>query len=289
MEQNLSPFGRRETQVLQTLHEHGPMSVTGLLQVIEPQMHRRSLNNVVKNLFDMRLIVRRFDSLPLNCGHYYQLSYRKDFRKILSFVLDADIEKLTEPQIGSLELIHSQECAVWSNRFKYLLPNARVLRENVFTRDQEVLNVLLAESHTLEVKPDLMLMLPKNEGKLPVRVAVEIERCRKTNHRLIEKLRKFTRGTRLDGVIYICGNDGIEESIRQLYSQHVRDKAFRINNYAESFMMFLDPNTYAKDTDLKMLGADRKNVNFHDWIHFLSVTSPPERRNQIEATSAEAR
>lgn len=278
------PFqpGTRAYRTLKALYENGPMSSRGLHELLEPESKLRRMQDCVKDLRGLGLIVPRFASMPKNVGNYYQLTYRKDIIPILSSILNVDVESINTPGINSTELIHSQDCAIWAKRFQQMWPEVKILRDHLYQFSEEAQKVLLMSDNKFEVIPDLLLLFPKSENQHPVRIAVEIERTRKANARVLRKLKKFASGTRLDGVIYVCSSEEIQNAVCNLYQKNVVSRALRINHYASRFLMLVQHEWYQKDAELKMLDADHRCITFSEWRDFL-IKNPPDSSRAIHS------
>jgi hypothetical protein len=104
--------------------------------LLEPPITDSGARQSIRLLKNRGLIVPRFSGLPANCANYYQLSLRDDTRPILAKMLDVHPLALMEPRINDNELIHSQECAVWTKWFRMMFPEATVEREHQFKKSE---------------------------------------------------------------------------------------------------------------------------------------------------------
>jgi DNA-binding HxlR family transcriptional regulator len=66
------PYVRR-VQILQALHEYGPLSSSALKEIVNPPMSPRGINTALKRLCDQDLVIRVHGALPIHAGAYYQL------------------------------------------------------------------------------------------------------------------------------------------------------------------------------------------------------------------------
>lgn len=286
MEQKIKPYARR-IAIMRTLHKHGPLSVVGLKKIIHPPMESRRITDSLRRLYKRGYLVKRFDSLPQNVGHFYQLTYRESARAEITKLLGIE-NQLFQPQIRDQELYHSQQCAIWATKFKRFCPEAKVLREYCFLQDDQALTALLSKPHELKLKPDILLISPKGASDRPVTIAIEIECSRKTDARLEEKLRKYAKETTLDGVLYLCDWDSLPQILNRIYNSTLRSN-LRVGHYSANFLMFSDGLSSDDYQSISMYNADKKNVFFHDWIHFLTTHHRNLRRDSKINLSAEAR
>ena len=261
----------RGPEILRMLYNHGPMSIRGLNRIIPGKMDYRRIADALARLHEGGFVVRRFDSLPKNAGHFYQLSHRKEIRAELAKVVGVPEDQLRAPQIRDQELYHSQACAIWAERFKASYPEARVIRDFQIRRDEEAQNILLNKPHAPDLIPDILIFFPKRQYEERVVIAVEIERSRKSNERVVEKLWRISTQCRLDGVLYVCDYQSITDVYRHLYNTRVREKFLRIN-YRKNYLMF------GRD-DYLLFNCNEERTNLRGWIAYLSTTSRDARRD----------
>lgn len=79
--------GSRRIQILRALHQHGPLSLKTLKLIVNPPMTDRRIQDATRRLYEKGLIIRRFDSLPRNAGHYFQNSQRSAARRTIGSLL----------------------------------------------------------------------------------------------------------------------------------------------------------------------------------------------------------
>jgi len=266
-------------QILKLLHEHGALSNRGILRTIWPRVVcSSSIRQSVRLLKYKGLIVDRFDSLPQNCGQFHQISLREETKPIIAKMLNVHPAELEERVVRDQELAHSQECAVWCTRFRRDFPEATVLREHHYVKEEEFKNILVLGRDDNHLKPDILMHFPKQNGRSSTTVAVEVERSRKADARLVEKLRKLSTQSCLDGVIYICSTASLLETVRRLYESRVRERAHRINHYGDNFFLFSTGQLSVDHWAPVMLNSELKPISFLDWIHFLRTTSDDGRQ-----------
>lgn len=271
MVNTVAPYSRR-LDVLRVLLEHGALSSRGMREIIVPTISERALQYATKRLRDHKFIIRRMDYLPENVGYFFQLSQRKKYREQVSQLLGVTAESLWKPKIRNQELFHSEECAIWKHRLKQMFPNAQLIRDIDIPADPRMDRVLLPLKRKFRLLPDLILRLPKLNGNGDINVAIEIEKTRKSNRRLLIKFNKLASGTRLDGVIYINDNDALAETLRKVYCANTLKSAPRISHYGNNFMLFSNGQYATGATEPKMFNAALQNVSLREWIHFLVST-----------------
>jgi hypothetical protein len=278
---------RRRAEILRLLSEHGPLSVHGLKRMLIPCMSSKGIALSLNRLRKRGYIVRRFDSLPNNVGHFYQLSCNQNVRKDISNIIGMDISALDDPPIHDQELYHSQQCAIWAHHLKRLYPEAKIVRDYKILKDEESKKALLMDLDRIELRPDIMMFFPKTTTSQKIILAIEIERTRKANRRIIDKLKKFANTTFTDGLLYICDDDSLSEIIRQLYNKNVRERALRLA-YKTNYLMLMQKNFITSPEQAMMFNADLQNVSFADWIHFLKSTERNFRRDHKIQVSVNA-
>lgn len=277
----------RRAEILGLLCEHGPLSVQGLKRMMIPHMSAKGIANSLRRLRKNGYIVQRFDSLPCNVGHFYQLSCNQKVRSEISEIIGLDVSEVIEMPIHDQELYHSQQCAIWAHHLKRLYPDAKIVRDYRVLHDEECKQALLMDLDRIELRPDIMMIFPKTATSPKIVLAIEIERTRKANKRIIQKLKKFTRETFTDGLLYICDDHSLSEIIRQLYNTNVRDRALRLA-YKANYLMLMQNNFIKHPQQTMMFNADLQTVSFDNWIQFLKSEKPNFRRDAKIQMSVDA-
>ena len=278
MDQLSQPYVRR-FQILQALHEYGPLSGRALRQIVCPPMSERGIQKALKRLSDHSLIIPCHGSLPKNCGHYYQLCHSEKSRHEIKGILKL-IEKL--PKISPFrgqDLYHSEECALWSTRLPAALPQAEVISERRIRQNKKILDTLCYSSDDVEFIPDMLIQLPNQEQTRLVQIAIEVERFTKSERRLTEKLRRFASCPSIDGVIYICVHHTNSEVIRGIYQKKVIPNTYRIKPYKDYFLLLVDGSKQWQLSPLTMSNSVRADVSLTHWIQVLAHTQVDQRRN----------
>ncbi len=280
---------RRGPEILKILAEHGPLSLPILMAIVNPPMTLRRLQDATKRLSDRGLVVRRFDSLPKNAGHYFQICQTLKARGVIGNLLNVDPESLIQTQFRSQELTHSESCALWTTQFRKWYPEGRVIRDYALQHNKEACRVLMLKDGQFELQPDLLLQLPSSTGSNYINVAIEVERTRKTSKRIAAKLRKFAKQSHLDGVLYICSRESLVDLIRPTYVSTIMNNAGRIKQYGSNFLMFSDGTISGDLNEMTLFNTEPKAVLLKDWIHYLVHTQLPLRRDVHLNSSAQPR
>ena len=270
------PFGRGP-QILSVLAKHGPLSARGLTAILIPVIQRKKLNEVLGRLLRRRLIIKLQARLFGDGGIFYQINQNPKVWGEISLVTGLAPKSLFQPQFRSVELLHSESCAVWAVAFERLNPLSILLRDFSLRNSQMARQILLEIDNDIELIPDLLIVQLSEDGKTLVSVAVEIERYMKTDMRTLIKLKRFAAGSRLDGVIWLCDNDGIAERLKRLYNTRVKDRAHRISNYGSNFMLFQNECFPSSRPTLNLQNAASESVDFNSWIGALQSKNSHER------------
>ena len=269
----------RRRQVFSLLVEHGPLSMRGLMACLEPSIQRKRLYEVLQRLRKSRLVTQRLYLGLGKSAFFYDITKEPKLMDMVSRVIGSDIAKARRPHFRRIEMIHSENCAIWKEVFKRLFPEARIIREHEFYGNREVSQLLLSQGDDRETDPDLLLIFKSKVDDGPVSVAIEIERTPKSRVRLIRKLRKYARQTRLDGVIYICEETALSERLRGVYNSWVLNDALRVKHYGNNFILFTDGVFNPAQGEPMMFNAALENVSLTAWMHQLKHTATSSRRD----------
>jgi hypothetical protein len=234
----------------------------------------------MNRLLERGLVVRRFEALPKNMSYFYQISAREENRKKISQLIGVDESKLRDLRVRDQELFHSQDCARWAERLKEAFPEARVLRDYHLHTNAHAMEILLMDHDDFELKPDILLMFPKTPETPETNVAFEIERCRKSPKRIERKLRKFAMATRIDGLIYACNDEGIQESVQKVWLARDRQEELRVGHYHEHFLMFTRNTPYIDIGSNFMFSAYKNPAWLGSWIQALRLSPRDCRRKE---------
>ena len=259
----------RGPQILKLLVKHGPLSHRALSQLVEPKINRVRLNEVLQRLLKRKFIVKRYDRVFRGAGVFYQINQNEKYWPQVSKKIDCSPSSLLQIQFRPIECHHSEACAIWAETFESIFENICVLRDFEIPSSPLAMRLLIQLEDEREMLPDLLLFIPNDSCEQIITVAVEIERYMKTDARTILKLKKFASESLLDGVIYLCDNDGISSRLSRLYNSKVQSGANRINNYGNHFMLFKS-NLYADNINsLKVLNASGEEIELHSWMRCL--------------------
>lgn len=270
----------RSTQVLHLLKDYGPLSSRSLLSMIEPSIKKPRLTEVLWRMKKNGLVVLRNERLFGSSGVFYQLPQKTEGRKKIARILKCEAGSLVQSHFQRRELLHAQVCALWCFYLRKAFPNVEVIRDYEIKANPDASRALLAGGFEQDLIPDLLLIYRREGFASPLRVAIEVERSQKSDARLFLKLQRYTRGSLIDGVIYVCGTEAIERAIRRIYHNRVMSKTHRIRLYQQNFLLFALADLDIDSSALKMSNLKSENVSLGNWIQFLSTTLIAQRKDE---------
>ncbi len=274
------PHGRGP-QILKTLVEYGPMSVRGLSQILEPQIDRKSLRKALNRLTVKKFVEKRNDNLFRGAAVYYEITQNTEYWGDIAKVTGCPGHNMETALVRPAECFHSEVCAVWAEKIRRLFPGAMIIRDYSVKSSDVAKDYLLADGTDRESLPDFLLILAAGNRERTVCVAFEVERFCKSNDRLVRKLRNYTNESRLDGVVYICENDGVARKVSRFFNSRVRKDALRINNYGANFLIIRDSIHADVDNYLSAYNCDGQSVDMSQWLHILMKTNSISRNDSI--------
>jgi hypothetical protein len=268
----------RGKEILGLLRRHGPLSADVLLRMTTPPMKKKKLLRSLSILHGRGLTEsRRIGSAQT----FYSISQALSSRDQVAVVLECQADDLLQPLLRRQDWIHNQWSEFWIHLLSHHFPEAEVVREQVIMKHEMAKRVLLASDTECDLLPDFLLIFPKDNLKRSVAVAFEIERTRKSNARIVRKLRKYANKTQVDGLVYICDSGRLSETIRGLYLESQASQAFRIKHYAENFFIFSDAINTNESPLERIFDATGKPISMVEWCMKLRSTKPTLRRNSI--------
>jgi hypothetical protein len=270
---------RRSRTVLRLLAKHGPLSVRSLEACMSPAIKRKKLNLVLSRMQQRGLVTTRYAKLFGGTGTYYQLAQDPASQFRIAAALQIDPDAIVAQGVRNFDLLHSEQCAMWTEYLALLFPEAKVVRETGFRADEELSSVLLASAEDREFVPDLVVTFPANDDGEKVHVAVEIEKSAKARIRLLKKLSKYADETKFDGVIYICDSGAISRRLSDVYNASVFRRSLRIQHFGANFFLFSDGTTNVGADDPLLINAAFERVRLRDWISTLRRDSLFDRRD----------
>ncbi len=280
MSENPFQLKQRGLQILGLLKRHGPLSSRGLLQLLSPPIQERRLHASLARMVKCGLITKRMERLFRGTGVFYQISQKNVVSAAIAVTLGCEQSEVKQPYFISRELLHSESCAMWIHYLEQEFPDALVIRDFEFSRNADAVEILYVEEDDFEFVPDILLIFPRTENTPMVSVGVEIERSRKTELRIRNKLKKYANETLLDGVIYLCESDDVSNEIRRVYRSSVLGKSIRINHYGNNFLLTQDELLNSKKNKIKMLNVKTQIIFIKEWVCTLRKFDRADRRDE---------
>jgi hypothetical protein len=266
----------RGREIIQLLFDHGPLSFGALSRMINPKMRPKKLKETLLRLRRKGFLATRyFGEIKV----FYFVSQQHANRIQLSKLLKCRPTQLIQPVSSRRDWIHSEACEYWIFILKRLFSDAKFVREREFVDHELARRLLLITKDEFELRPDFLMIFERGADSEPVSVAVEVERTRKSNRRLIEKLRKYAKRSLVDGLIYACDSDRLAETIRLLYQNKVQERALRIGHYGNNFFLLSDAINPHDDHVKNIFNVKKERVSLPEWINYFKSKGRNFRRD----------
>lgn len=253
----------RAPEILSVFKDHGQLTARTLNKMISPQMSHKKLVRALDRLLDKGVIDKRGSDFP---RPYYFLSQAAPARTECASILNCEPDQLIQPLLKRKDWYHQELCEYWIFQLKKLFPQAEVVRDREILKHEMASNIMFTDRDGFDLFPDFLLIFPRVRREETVAVAVEIERTRKSNERLMRKLRSYMNATRVDGLLYVCDSGRLSDTIRMLYEKQTERKAIRSSHYSEYYFLFSDSIDTAVNPLERIFSANGKRVNLDEWI-----------------------
>jgi hypothetical protein len=259
--------------ILRALKELGPSTIELLALVTE--ISKKDLRQSIgilkrRGVVDMLVAGERM--------FFYQINQSRQAREEAALVLGCSADKLVRPLLRRQDRYHDQWCEFWSWKLRRAFPTIEIVREFQINSNEVAANVLQLKQVDYELMPDFLMFLPAENGGR-VTVAFEIERTRKSEKRLLRKLKRYMEETRIDGLVYVCDSGRLSETIRTLYETKLLEQSTRIRHYAENFFLFSDSLTGGTRPLESFFNSNAKPTSIVAWCETLCTTSRTARRD----------
>lgn len=271
--------GLRGPQILSLLAEHGTLSVRGLRVLLKPTIEARRLREVLKRLQDDGFVIARHKRLFGGAAVFYQVNQDHDGWLATLEKTGLSPTTIRPPYYRHQDALHSEDCAIWSQKIRCAIPGVQLLRDHQFAAHATTMRKLMTEANERELRPDMVLLMPKSNAAGEIAVAVEIEKSPKTESRLIRKLKKYAGESLLDGLIYICDHESISERLRQIYHSPSLSRVGRVKHYGNNFFLFSHATARSSGSDLALHNAALQSVSLAPWMQHLAATEKNLRRD----------
>lgn len=193
-------------------------------------------------------------------------------------MLNVDAGYLAQPGIHFTNLLHEQACARVQRSLKLRYPEALVMRDWQFHTNPEVRGLFPKFNLEYKMYPDLTLKLqPSERNPKPTWIGVEVERTKKSDERLSDKIQLYASRSFFDGVIYFSPKDLLLRRIELIFSGAVKPDAHRINYYGDYFLAGATLPEKVFDADGLLVSCGPEVIGLTNWISFLHETPTLER------------
>lgn len=268
---------KRGKEILYLIKTHGPLTIDLLYRMIFPLMTKQNIRKALQVLRRKNLIEAVQSTTQTT---FYMIAQGPVSRVKSAEVLECHAEEIKQPLLRKQDWYHNQWCEYWFMNMKKLFPNSRSIREGEINSDQVAKNILGLQNQDFDLKPDFLLMIPKTENTESLNLAFEIERTRKSEQRLIRKLKKYLSETSIDGLIYICDSGRLSETIRLLYQNKLLAHSQRQKKFSENFFVFSDSLDGGGPMLSRLFNACGKPTTFQNWCGYLTSTTWTKRRDE---------
>lgn len=263
-------------EVLTLLKDHSPLTLEMLHRMTEPRIQKKNLRQAIgilrgKGLIDM------IASDPQT--FFYQLHQALPVRREVASSLNCEIEQTERPLLRRQDWIHNEWCEFWSLNIKRAFPEVEIIREHDIDSHNIAKNILQQNGRALDLMPDFLMIFPKTMAQEKVSIAFEIERTRKSNARIQNKLKTYIYETHVDGLIYVCDSGRLSETIRMLYQQNTSARAHKKRGYADHFFLFSDSMSAGANPINSFYNANGQPTSLITWCNQLRSTKQTLRRD----------
>lgn len=265
--------------VLEALKKYGLLNTKTLMKVLPSFKHRRGLERTLVRLCERRLIVKRYEQMVGRVGTFYQINQQPRVREILSYYLDCHPDRLNQRSYRYRELYHEQKSAEIQHYLNSKYPDALVLKDFELIHHDEAKSVIPNLQLIEQPKPDILMIFKNATNIKNVSIAIEFEKTIKSKHRLYQKLKFYTHKTHIDGVIYICTQNLIQNHLREIYESRVLDHALRIKQYGDHFLLTAIADRNVENSFNLLKNKCGKTISLDTWILKLIEKETALRRN----------
>lgn len=273
-----TPLRYRGPDVLRVLKDHGQLSISTLEKMIEPKMRKKKLRRALARLLDKGLIERRKSDRT-----YYFISQAPFARRACSNLLGGQPDDFLQPLLKRSDWHHQELCEYWAFILKGIFPQAAIVRDREILSHELATDIMMADRDGYDLFPDLLLIFSRESFERTVSFAVEIERTRKSNKRLMRKLKTYATQTHVDALLYVCDSGRLADTIRMLYEKLQQAGYNRGRHYSEFYFLFSDAIDTAIEPLDRIFSAHGRRVKLDEWIRPLLDTKWTLRRNELFA------
>ena len=264
------------SEVLTLLRDHSPLTLDMLYRMTIPPIQKKNLRQAVgimkrKGLVDMVVGDQR--------TFYYQLHNALPVRNKVALKLKDTETKKARPLLRRRDWIHNEWCEFWLLIIKRAFPDVEIIREHDIDSHNTAKSILQQNGKALDLMPDFLMIFPKTSTQEKVSLAFEVERTRKSNERILQKLKTYIYETHVDGLIYVCDSGRLSETIRLLYQKKTLEKAHKKRGYADNFFLFSNSMSAGASPLASFYNANGQPTSLINWCNKLRTTKQTLRRD----------
>lgn len=263
-------------EVLTLLRDHSPLTLEMLQRMTAPPIQKKNLRQAI-GILKRKGIVEMVVSDQKT--FYYQLNNSSAVRNEVALRLKDDDTKSARPLLSRRNWIHNEWCEFWALIIKKAFPEVEIIREHEIESHCLAKSILQQAGKPLDLMPDLLLIFPKTPTHEKVSIAFEIERTRKSDARIQQKLKTYIYESYVDGLIYVCDSGRLSETIRTLYQKKTIEKAHKKRGYAENFFLFSDSMSAGPSPLASFYNANGQPTSLINWCHKMRATKQQFRRD----------
>jgi len=267
---------RVSKEIISVLKDHSPVTLEMMQRMIEPPIQKKNIRQALGNLRQKGMV-----DMVTSGAHvfFYQLNQSLSGRNAAATKIQSGKPIAPRPLLRRQDWFHNEWCEFWSLLIKRAFPNAEIIRDFDIESHETAKNILLQNRGDYDLLPDFLVIFPKTDQHERVSLAFEIERTRKSNARILTKLKKYIYESHVDGLIYVCDSGRMSETIRQLYEKKVLEKAHKKRGYADHFFLFSDSMSAGDSPLLSFYNAKSESTSMIEWIQKLRSTKLTLRRD----------
>lgn len=263
-------------EVLTLLRDHSPLTLEMLHRMTAPPIPKKNLRQSVgimkrKGIVDM--------VIGSSSTFYYQLNNAQTVRDEVALRLKDDKTKAARPLLNRRNWIHNEWCEFWALTIKRAFSEVEIIREHEIEGHASARSILQQQGKPLDLLPDFLMIFPKTATNEKASVVFEIERTRKSDERIQQKLKTYIYETHIDGLIYVCDSGRLSETIRLLYQKKTLEKAHKKRGYTENFFLFSDSMSAGENPLASFFNASGQPTSLITWCHRLRATKTEFRRD----------
>lgn len=265
-------------ETIRLLRDYGILDTKTIMQITKADSTGSLVRRNLETLENYRLVTTRRTGPQGRSINYYQLCQNSRRLEVMAKLLSCTPDELRQPGVHFANLPHEQACALVQKSLRDAYPEALILRDWQFHSNQEVKGLFPKGGLERKMYPDLTVKFaPTTQNPKPTWLGVEVERTRKSDERLGEKIHLYASRSFFDGVVYFSPTDLLLRRIGHIFNDEVRPDAHRINYYGDYFLAAATLPTEIFDANGLLVSCGSEVLWLTNWISFLCNTPTIER------------